>query len=62
MDTSAIENLTDVIGVVISSALSWVSTVISAITDNALLAICVLIPFVSLGIALLKKLLTVKSE
>ena len=55
MDTSAIENLTDVIGIVISSALSWVSTVISVITDNALLAICVLIPFISLGIALLKK-------
>lgn len=55
------ETFTDAISTIMESALDWVSLVIGKISDEPLLLLAVLIPFVSIGISLLKKLLTVKS-
>ena len=56
-----IEDLTDSISTIFSACLDWVSTVIDKITEEPFLLLVVLVPFVSIGIGLLKKLLTVKS-
>lgn len=56
-----IENLTQAISDIFSACLDWVSLVIDKITEEPFLLLVVLIPFVSIGIGLLKKLLTVKS-
>ena len=61
MDSSAVEDLLDIVSVILSKCTSFVSTVISTIEEEPLLLTVVLIPFVSIGINLLKKLLTVKS-
>lgn len=53
--------ITSAITAVMSGAFDWVSVVIDKITSEPLLLVAVLIPFVSIGIGLLKKLLTVKS-
>lgn len=36
---------------------SWISTIISTITSNPLILIAVLVPFVGLGIGLLRRLI-----
>lgn len=56
-----IEQLTSSITSIFTACLSWVSLVIDTITSEPLLILSVLVPFVSIGIGLLKKLLTVKS-
>lgn len=55
------DTLTDSISAIMDSALDWVSLVLAKISEEPLLLLAVLIPFVSIGIGLLKKLLTVKS-
>lgn len=59
--SDAISDFADIITVIFSKCLSWVSLVIDTIEEEPLLLLCILIPFVSIGIGLLKKLLTVKS-
>ena len=61
MDSSAVEGFLDIVSVVITKSLGFVSTVISTIEEEPLLLTVVLIPFVSIGVSILKKLLTVKS-
>lgn len=61
MDSSAVESFLDIVSVVITKSLGFVSTVISTIEEEPLLLTVVLIPFVSIGVSILKKLLTVKS-
>ena len=55
-------DLTTAISTILTACMSWVSTVIDKISEEPLLMLSVLVPFVSLGISLLKKLLSVKSE
>lgn len=40
---------------------SWISTAVSTITGNPLILIAVVIPFVGLGIGLLKRLFSAKA-
>lgn len=61
MDSSAVEDLLDVVSIILTKCTGFVSTVISTIEEEPLLLTVVLIPFVSIGISILKKLLTVKS-
>lgn len=56
------EALTGGISEIMGAALDWVSLVLDKISEEPLLLLAVLVPFVSLGISLLRKLLTVKSE
>ena len=56
-----IEDLTGAVTTILSACMSWVSTTLTKISEEPLLLFVVLIPFVSIGINLLKKLLTVKS-
>lgn len=56
-----IDGLTGAVTAILDAAFDWVSITITKISEEPLLLFCVLIPFVSLGISLLKKLLTVKS-
>jgi len=56
-----IDGLTEAVTSILDAAFDWVSMTINKISEEPLLLLCVLIPFVSLGISLLKKLLTVKS-
>lgn len=53
------ETLVGNITTIVSSAMSWVSTAASTITaeGNEILLLAVLVPFVGLGIGLLKRLL-----
>lgn len=58
---NTIEALTGNVTEVFSACLTWVSLVIDTIASEPLLLMSVLVPFVSIGVGLLKKLLTVKS-
>lgn len=49
-------------GEVVTGVFGWVSTAIDAITSNPLILMCVLLPFVGMGVALLRKLLKVKAR
>lgn len=40
---------------------SWISTVVSTITSNPLILIAVILPFVGLGIGLLRRLFSTKA-
>lgn len=61
MSEGFFDQITDGISDIMSTAFDWVSLVIDKITEEPILLFAVLIPFVSIGISLLKKLLTVKS-
>ena len=56
-----IADLADYITIILQKCLGWVTLIVQTIENNTFLLLCVLIPFVSIGISLLKKLLTVKS-
>lgn len=49
-------------GEVVTGVFDWVSTAIDAITSNPLILMCCLLPFVGMGVALLRKLLKVKAR
>lgn len=55
-----IEDIVDAITDIFNGCTDWISTVITIIETHKLLLFVVLIPFVSIGIALLKKLIHVK--
>lgn len=56
-----IEDLTGNITTIFNACTTWVGTVINTIEEYPLLLLSVLIPFVSIGISLLKKLIHVKN-
>lgn len=47
---------------VVTGAFGWVSTAVSAITSNPLILMAVLLPFVGLGITLVRKLIKTKAR
>lgn len=49
-------------GEVVTGAFGWVSTAINAITSNPLILMVTLLPFVGLGITLVRKLLKTKAR
>ena len=49
------------IGSIVTAALSWVGSVITTITSNPLILMAVVIPFVGLGIGLLKRLISTRA-
>lgn len=62
MESGFFDEITDGITAVMSACFDWVSVAINKITEEPLLLFVVLIPFVSIGVSLLKKLIHVKSE
>lgn len=40
---------------------SWISTIISTITSNPLILLAVIIPFIGLGIGLLRRLISIRT-
>lgn len=40
---------------------SWISTIVSTITSNSLLLIAVVLPFVGLGVGMLRRLFSTKA-
>jgi len=49
-------------GEVVSGAFSWIGDAVSAITSNPLILMCTLLPFVGLGITLVRKLIKTKAR
>lgn len=49
-------------GEVVTGAFDWVSTAVDAITSNPLILMVTLLPFVGLGITLVRKLLKTKAR
>lgn len=49
------------IGSIVTAAFSWVGDAVDAITDSPLIMIAVILPFVGLGIGLLKRLLSARA-
>lgn len=47
---------------VVTGAFGWVSTAVSAITSNPLILMCTLLPFVGMGIMLVRKLIRTKAR
>ena len=60
--SGAITGIMEQAGEVVTGAFGWVSTAISAITSNPLILMCVLLPFVGLGISLVRKLIKTKAR
>ena len=49
-------------GHVVTGALGWIGDCVSAIVDNPLVLMCVLLPFVGFAIALVRKLIRTKAR
>lgn len=49
------------IGSIITAALGWVGSAVTTITSNPLILMAVIIPFVGLGIGLLKRLISTRA-
>jgi hypothetical protein len=52
--------LTD-LGSIVTAVLGYVSNTVSAITSNALLLLCFLIPLCGIGVGIVKRLLTARA-
>lgn len=61
--TSVLTTILTAIGSIVSGAVSWISSFLELITDegNELLLIVVVMPFVGLGIGLLKRLMSTRA-
>lgn len=61
--TSTMASLLTNIGSIVTSAVGWLQTFITTITatGNEILLLAILLPFVGLGIGLLKRLLSVRA-
>lgn len=63
MDTTlTITNIMTSAGEVVTGAFGWVSTAVNAILSNPLILMCTLLPFVGLGITLVRKLIRTKAR
>lgn len=49
-------------GEVVTGAFGWVGTAVNAIVDNPLILMCTLLPFIFVGIRLVKKLIRTKAR
>lgn len=49
------------IGSIVTAAFGWVTNAVNAITGSPLILIAVILPFVGLGIGLLKRLLSTRA-
>lgn len=49
-------------GEVVGGALGWIGDCVSAIVDNPLILLCVLLPFVGFAIAVVRKLIRTKAR
>lgn len=56
-----IAQILDAIGAIITAALGWVGDVIDVIEANPILLFAILIPFVGIGISLLRRLFKSKA-
>lgn len=59
--TSSISGLMTAAGDIVSESTSWVGTAASTITSNSIILLAVLVPFVGLGIGLLKRLIRTRA-
>lgn len=59
MEPTAMETLLTSVTAVVTGAISWLSSVVVAITANPLLLLFVLVSLVGLGIGLLKRVISV---
>lgn len=63
MDTTpTITSIMTSAGEVVTGAFGWVSTAVNAILSNPLILMCTLLPFVGLGITLVRKLIRTKAR
>lgn len=60
-DPNPIEVLLTYIGQFITGAFGWVASVVTTVTSNPLILCAVLVPFVGLGVGLLKRLLSARA-
>lgn len=49
------------IGSIVTAAFGWVGSAVDAITDSPIILMAVILPFVGLGIGLLKRLLSARA-
>lgn len=49
-------------GEVVTGAFGWVTTAVNAIISNPLILMCVLLPFVGLGITIVRRLIRTKAR
>lgn len=57
MEPSAIEVILTSVSSVVSSAVTWMGSFLSTITSNPLLLLFVIIPFVGLGVGLIRRMI-----
>lgn len=60
--TPTITSIMTSAGEVVTGAFGWVSTAVNAILSNPLILMCTLLPFVGLGITLVRKLIRTKAR
>ena len=60
--SGAITGIMSSAGEVVTGAFGWVSTAIDAITSNPLILMSCLLPFIGVGISLVRKLLRTKAR
>lgn len=57
MEPTAIEVILTSVSSVVSSAVTWMGSFLSTITSNPLLLLFVIIPFVGLGVGLIRRMI-----